>query len=113
MSTESKKPIGWIKFWTPKDDWYALEEKDRKKYLDGLKVIEERAREQGGRLLGAYKCRGQSSWARFELWEFPDLQLLIEVTNELEGIGHYQYFSEDNTVGRRYEREGDPGSWII
>ncbi len=113
MSTKSKEPIGWIKFWTPNDDWYALDTNDRAKYLEGLKVIEERALSQGGRLIGAYKCRSQSSWARFELWEFPNLQVLIDITNELEAIGHYQYFSEENTVGRRYDRQGDPASWVI
>jgi hypothetical protein len=113
ISTDTKAPLGWIKFWTPKDDWYALDAKAREKYLDGLKTVEDRALSLGGRLIGTYKCRGQSSWARFEMWELPNLQALIEITNELEQIGHYQYFSESNTFGRQYMREGDPDSWVI
>jgi hypothetical protein len=107
------EPIGWIKFWTPKDDWYSLEAEDRKKYLDGLQRIIDQTKRQGGQLVGTYKCRGQSEWARFELWEFPNLEMLIEMTNRLEEIGHYQYFCENNTVGRKYKRNGDPNNWVI
>jgi hypothetical protein len=113
MNDKPRTPIGWIKFWTPKDDWYGLDAESRKTYFDGLKGIEDRAAAQGGRLVGTYKCRGQSPWARFELWEFSSLQSVIDMTNDLEKIGHYQYFSENNTVGRQYERTGDPNSWVI
>ncbi len=112
MSTDPS-PIGWVKFWKPKDDWYDLDAPSRQVYLDGLAKVLARAAERGGRLLGTYKCRGQSPWARFEVWEFPDVEVLIDFTNDLEQIGHYQYFAEDHTVGRRYERAGDAGSWVI
>jgi hypothetical protein len=107
------EPIGWIKFWKPKDDWYYLESTERQAYLDAYANVVARASEQGARLVGTYKCRGQSQWARFELWEFPDLQAVVDLTNALEEIGHFQYFAEENTIGRRYERRGDPQSWVI
>jgi len=107
------KAIGWVKFWKPKDDWYYLESDERQLYLDGYAKATNRAQLAGARLLGAYKCRGQSEWARFELWEFPDLQNIIDLTNDLEEIGHFQYFAESNTVGRRYERNMDAEGWAI
>lgn len=113
MDDALRDPIGWMKFWKPKDDWYYLEPTQREAYLKAWDTVVERATEEGARLLGVYKCRGQSSWSRFELWEFPDLDTLVRFSNNLEEIGHYQYFAEDNTVGRRYERVGDASSWVI
>lgn len=113
MSDSSSQPLGWVKFWKPKDDWYYLDPLERQTYLDSFAQVVARTTERGGRLIGTYKCRGQSPWARFEVWEFPDLQVLIDLTQDLEQIGHFQFFAEDHTVGRRYERIGDPGSWVI
>ncbi len=113
MSDTSTQPLGWIKLWKPKDDWYYLEPSERQAYLDAFANVIAGATEQGARLIGTYKCRGQSPWARFEVWEFPDLQVLIDMSNELEEIGHFQFFAEDHTVGRRYERRGDANSWVI
>ncbi len=107
------RPVGWVKFWKPKDDWYYLQSDDRQVYLDAYIKAIDRAQLGGARLLGSYRCRGQSEWARFELWEFPDLQSIIDLTNELEEIGHFQYFAESNTVGRRYERNMDAKGWAI
>ncbi len=108
-----QQPIGWVKHWTPKDDWYYLQPDERRSYLESFAQVVARAQGRGARLMGTYKCRGQSKWARFEVWEFPDLQILIDMSNELEAIGHFQYFAEDHTVGRRYERTGDPESWVL
>lgn len=113
MNNTTSQPIGWVKFWTPKDDWYYLEPAERKAYSDAYAGVIARAQERGARLTGTYKCRGQSTWARFEVWEFTNLQVLIDLTNDLEEIGHSQFFAEDHTVGRRYERSGDPQSWVI
>lgn len=113
MSDASTQPLGWIKFWKPKDDWYYLSPADRQIYLDKFAQVVARATERGACLIGTYKCRGQSSWARFEVWEFPDLQVLLDLSHDLEEIGHFQYFAEDHTVGRRYERTGAADSWVI
>jgi hypothetical protein len=113
MIDTSDQPLGWVKFWKPKDDWYYLEASERQAYLDGFAQAVARATERGAHLLGTYKCRGQSPWARFEIWEFPDLQVLIDLTNDLEQIGHFRFFAEDHTVGRRYERAGSADSWVI
>ena len=113
MSDHASQPLGWIKFWKPKDDWYYLAPSERQSYLDDFARVVDQTTQKGGRLIGTYKCRGQSIWARFEVWEFPDVQTLIDFSNELEEIGHFQYFAEDHTVGRRYERAGQADSWII
>ena len=106
-------PIGWVKFWKPKDDWYYLPTDTRRAYLDAYRRLTDDVQLNGACLLGTYACRGQSSWSRFEVWEFPSLQAVIDFTHELEEIGHYQYFSESNTVGRRYEKRGNADSWVI
>jgi hypothetical protein len=108
-----EQPVGWVRFWSPKDDWYYLDPAERSVYLEGHDRALERAIACGARLLGVYKCRGQSRWARFEAWEFPSLDVLLDLTDDLEEIGHFQYFSEDRTFGRRYDRRGDPESWVI
>ncbi|HBY93137.1 MAG TPA: hypothetical protein DEP84_04090 [Chloroflexi bacterium] len=113
MSKATAQPLGWVKFWKPTDDWYYLEPASRQAYLDSYGRCVARATERGARLLGTYKCRGQSRWARFEVWEFPDVQVIIDFTNDLEEVGHYQYFAEENTVGRRYERTGNAETWVI
>jgi hypothetical protein len=113
MSDPSAQPLGWVKFWKPKDDWYYLEPGERQAYLDSFAKVVAYATERGARLVGTYKCRGQSPWARFEVWEFPDLQILIDLSNQLEEIGHFQYFAEDHTLGRRYQRTGHADSWVI
>jgi Family of unknown function (DUF6616) len=113
MSANPFSPIGWVKFWKPQDDWYYLTPEARQSYLDALARVTARATERGARQLGKYKCRGQSPWARFEVWEFPDLQALIDMTNDLEEIGHYRYFAEDHTVGYRYETAGQADTWVI
>lgn len=106
-------PVGWVKFWKPKDDWYYLDPEERQTYLNDYVAATEDVTAQGARLIGTYKCRGQSTWSRFEVWEFPELHLLIDFTHRLEEIGHFQYFAEENTVGRRYEKAGDAESWVL
>lgn len=113
MNDTAQRPIAWVKFWKPKDDWYYLDPSERETYLNAYTELVNTVTEEGARLLGTYKCRGQAKWARFEVWEFPNLQMIIDLTNDLEEIGHFQYFAEDNTVGRRYKREGDANSWVI
>ena len=110
---ENSQKIGWIKFWTPKDDWYYLDENGRDEYISSFNKIVEDAKKTGAELLGVYKCRGQSIWMRFEMWEFPNVDGVIDFTRKLEGIGHYQYFEEANTIGRKYERTGDKDNWVI
>lgn len=111
--TATSEPIGWVRFWKPTDDWYYLDTETRQAYLEAFESVKSRVLEQGAQLLGAYRCRGQSPWARFEVWEFPNLETLIEMTHALETIGHFQYFAEDHTVGRRYEFQGDYQSWML
>jgi hypothetical protein len=106
-------PIGWVKFWKPKDDWYYLPADQRQAYLNAYEQVADVAQAGGARLVGAYACRGQSTWSRFEFWEFATLQAVIDFTHALEEIGHYQYFAESNTVGRRYEKRGRAESWVI
>ncbi len=108
-----KQKIGWVKFWTPKDDWYYLTETERESYIAQFDQAVTEARDGGADLIGVYKCRGQSEWMRFEIWEFPSLDDVIAFTRTLESIGHYQYFAEDNTVGRKYERIASRDSWVI
>lgn len=109
----SSQPLGWINFWKPKDDWYYLSPDRRQAYFDQYSEVISKAEAAGAKRIGGYKCRGQSLWARFEVWEFPVLGVLVEMNQALEEIGHYQYFAEDNTLGRRYERDHDPNSWVI
>lgn len=111
--TEEKRTIGWIKFWRPTDDWYALEDQERERYLTDFQQAVEDVKAQGAELIGVYKCRGQSEWLSFEAWEFPDIDLLMEFTNTLDRIDHYLYFQEDRAVGRKYQREGSKSSWVI
>jgi len=111
--SDEKRTIGWVKFWRPTDDWYTLEEGDRAKYLKDFHRAVEEAEAAGAELLGVYKCRGQSEWLSFEVWEFPDIEQLMEFTEALDRIGHYQYFKEDRTVGRKYDRAGSRSSWVI
>ena len=45
------EPIGMIKFWKPKDDWYYLSPADRKVYLDSYANVVRRAEKSGAKLL--------------------------------------------------------------
>lgn len=110
---ERRQPLGVVKFWSPKDDWYYLAAAERRGYFDAYRRALENANQSGARLNGIFKCRGQSRWSRFEVWEFPDLETLVRLTDELEEIGHFQYFAEETTFGRRYVREEDEASWVI
>lgn len=112
METQTQ-PLGWVNFWLPKDDWYYLRDEERRAYLAKHAEIVEQAEAKGVRRIGSYKCRGQSTWPRFDLWEFPDLETLIEMNERLEEIGHYRYFAEENIVGRRYERSVEPDGWVV
>ncbi|MGB6681380.1 MAG: DUF6616 family protein [Candidatus Bathyarchaeia archaeon] len=106
------RPLGWIKFWKPKDDWYGLNAEARKNYYDKYKELVDRIEGKGAILIGTYRCRGQSRWERFEFWEFPSIDLLIAFSNELESINHYLYFEENAKVGRKYKRLYNPNTWV-
>ena len=114
METKQKQePIGWVKFWKPLDDWYALSTPEREYYYNHYQSLAQHVVDQGAQLIGTYKCRGQSDWERFEFWEFPKLEMLIEFTNGLEEINHYLYFAESATFGRRYDRFFDAQNWVV
>ncbi len=108
-----QQKVGWVKFWTPKDDWYYISNDERQTYLTAYAKAVDEAKTTGAERVGTYKCRGQSEWMRFEVWEFAKLEDVIQFTRVLESIGHYQYFEEDNTVGRKYEKSGEIDSWMI
>jgi hypothetical protein len=113
LEKSANQSLGWVKFWTPKDDWYYLTPDERQEYWDAYERVTAQVIANGAKLLGTYKCRGESPWFRFEVWEFPDISELIAYSNSLEAIGHFQYFEEQNTVGRKYERVKDAKSWIV
>ena len=111
--TDSGELIGWIKFWKPKDAWYNLGRSEREKYFLRYRELTGKIVKDGARLVGTYKCRGQSAWERFEVWEFPDLQTLVSFTDGLEEINHFLYFSSDHIFGRKYEQILNPDSWVV
>ncbi len=113
MSSTEQNTVGWFKRWKPTDDWYYLSEEDRHTYLSQREALFRDVQARGARLLGTYKVRGQSSWSRFECWEFPSVDAIVQFTNSLEEIRHYQYFQEENMVGRRYEPVPAADSWVI
>src|SRR5712692_6730390 len=110
---QTSEPLGWVKFWKPTDAWYYASKEERGRYLAQQAEIMAQAEATGARRVGSYKCRGQSSWPRFEVWEFPNLETLVQMTERLESIGHYLYFAESNTVGRRYTSAPAPESWVL
>lgn len=110
---DNNEPLGWVKFLTPKDDWYYIDSEERNRYYENYEKITSKVFEKGAKLIGTYKCRGQSPWFRFEVWEFPLLAILIDFSNALEDIGHYKYFEEENVFGRKYLRNTDPENWLI
>lgn len=113
VNHDNEQPLGWIRYYTPKDDWHYLSVDERDRYLTDFKHLVDATCQKGARKIGTYKCRGQSPWMRFELWEFPSITLLIEFSNELESIGHYQYFEEDHSVGRLYDPDYSPNHWTV
>ena len=111
--SQTSAPLGWINFWKPIDAWYYASPGERASYLAQRAEIARLAEGAGARRVGSYKCRGRSSWPRFEVWEFPSLETLVQMTERLEAVGHYRYFAESNTVGRRYTSVPDPESWEL
>lgn len=95
------EPLGWVSFYKPKDDWYYLGRAAQEELLRSVSAIRDKAVSRGARRIGSYKSRGQTSWARFDLWEFPALDVLTDMVADLEEAGYYQYFAESNSFGRR------------
>jgi hypothetical protein len=97
--TDESSPLAWINFWKPKDEWYYLERAERQSLLEWWEEFRNAAVAAGARRLGTFACRANSDWARVSLWEFPDVETLTEMIDELSAAGYYQYFAEDNTFG--------------
>ena len=96
--------FNWLNFFNPTDDWYYLTDKERKKYLVNYLKIVEATKKKGAKLIGSYKCRSNSEWARYDIWEFPSIEIIVEMNNELEEIGHFQFFEENHVLGRKYRK---------
>ena len=94
--------MGWINFYNPTDDWYYLAAKEKSIYLNNYNKIVEHAKSKGAQLLGSYKCRSNSEWSSYDVWEFPSIEIIVEIfNNQLEVIGHFQYFEENHVMGRK------------
>jgi hypothetical protein len=109
----TEKTIGWVRFFKPVDAWYGLNPDQRQAYYRSYQALIEQAQTKGAKIIGTYRCRGQSRWERFETWEFPDLDVLIEFTSGLEEMDHYLYFEESNTFGQKYQRQYEPSTWVV
>ena len=96
--------LGWINFYNPTDDWYYLEEQEKTIYLQKYNKVVEHVKSKGVQLLGSYKCRSNSEWSRYDVWEFPSIELIVEMNNLLEEIGHFQFFEENHVMGRKYKK---------
>ena len=108
---EAPETLAWINYWKPKDDWYYMPRRRREELLQQWKAIRDSAIDQGGRQLGTYECRANTSWARVSLWEFPNLEVLTSMITKLEDAGYYQYFAENNAFGLRTD---DPyGNYMV
>jgi len=99
-----KKCLSWINFYNPTDDWYYLKKKEKSIYLQKYAKVVELIEKEGAKHLGSYKCRANSEWSRFEVWEFPTIDIIVKMSNQLEEIGHYQYFEENHVLGRKYDK---------
>ncbi len=99
-----KNCLSWINFYNPTDDWYYLKEKDKTTYLQKYAQVVEQIKSEGAKLLGSYKCRANSEWSRYDIWEFPTIDIIVKMSNQLEEIGHYQYFEENHVMGRKYNK---------
>jgi hypothetical protein len=95
--------IGWVNFWSPKDEWYYLPAGRRTELLAQWQVIHEDVFARGARRLGSYETRASTAWARVSLWEFPSFELLMEMVDRLGDAAYYEFFSEENAFGRRTE----------
>lgn len=93
--------LAWINFWKPKDDWYYLPSDRREELLSRWEAIRASAVSQGGKQLGSYECRANTSWARVSLWEFPNLEVLTSMVSELADAEYYRFFAESNAFGLR------------
>ena len=96
--------LGWINFYNPTDDWYYLEEQEKSIYLQKYNKVVEHVKSKGVQLLGSYKCRSNSEWSRYDVWEFPSIEIIVEMNNQLEEIGHFQFFEENHVMGRKYKK---------
>ena len=99
-----KNCLGWINFYNPTDDWYYLEEQEKSIYLQQYNKVVEHVKSKGAQLLGSYKCRSNSEWSRYEVWEFPSIEIIVEMNNQLEEIGHFQFFEENHVMGRKHKK---------
>lgn len=95
------EPIGWVSFWKPRDAWYYSTGERRSELLERWNVIRSRAETAGAEVTGHYECRANSEWARMSVWQFPTLETLLNMLDELEEAEYYQYFAEENLLGRR------------
>ena len=100
-----KNSLNWINFYNPTDDWYYISENERKTYINKYNEIIKYVKNNGGKLIGSYKSRSNSEWSRYEIWEFPSVEMIVEMNNQLEEIGHYQYFEENHVIGRKYIKD--------
>ena len=96
--------LNWLNFFNPTDDWYYLTDKEWKKYLGNYLKIVEATKKKGAKLIGSYKCRSNSEWSKYDIWEFPSIEIIVEMNNKLEEIGHYQFFEENHVLGRKYKK---------
>ena len=99
-----KNCLGLINFYNPTDDWYYLEEQEKSIYLQKYNKVVEHVKSKGAQLLGSYKCRSNSEWSRYDVWEFPSIEIIVEMNNQLEEIGHFQFFEENHVMGRKYKK---------
>lgn len=94
-------PVSWISFWKPKDAWYYAGPERREALLARWGAIRQSAVDAGARVVGDYECRANTIWARMSVWEFPTLEPLLAMLDHLEEAEYYQYFADDNVLGRR------------
>ena len=91
--------INIIKFFSPKDCWYYLDDKEK---IDFIKLYDKKNDEfieKGAELIGTYVSRANSDWSRYEIWLFNDIENNISYSNILEEIGFYEYFVVQNLLG--------------
>ena len=91
--------INIIKFFSPKDCWYYLDDKEKIDFIKLYRKENDEFIEKGAELIGTYVSRANSDWSRYEIWLFNDIENNISYSNILEEIGFYEYFVVQNLLG--------------
>ncbi len=99
MAAQDHLRYGMVELWRPRPEWYAMPQKEKERFVEGIRENLENLDKLGIRLLSIWSTRGFTDWDGMAFFEAPDMEAIAAISHGSESFDWYHHFEGNNIAG--------------